>query len=109
MAAITVQQIDLEGLTPAGGTAATAAGDTFINNGRTVILVEDTGTTAPTVTVNSLVDCSQGEDHNVVVAIGAGGAAYIGPFPMNRFNNAAGVATVTYDDDTDITIEVFSL
>jgi len=109
MAEITVQQISTDGLEAAAGTAATAAGDTFKNNGRTFIIVEDTGTTAPTVTINSLVNCSQGHDHNLSVAVQSGEMRYIGPFPKDRFNDSDGMVTVTYDDDTDVTISVFSL
>lgn len=109
MADITVQQITEDGLEAAAGTAATAAGDTFINNGRTFIIITDTGTTAPVVTINSLTDCSQGFDHNLSITVQSGEARYIGPFPRDRFNNSAQKVTVTYDDDTAVTIAVFSL
>lgn len=109
MAEITVQQISTSGLTEVAGTAATAAGDTVINNGRTYIEIVDGATTAPTVTIASQVDCNQGFTHDVVVAVPSGGAKLIGPFPPNRFNNTSGQIEVTYDDDTSVTIAAFSL
>lgn len=109
MAEITVQQISLSGLSESAGTAATAAGDTVLNNGRTYIEVVDGATTSPTVTIASQVDCNQGYTHDVVVAIPSGETRLIGPFPPNRFNNANGQIEVTYDDDTSVTIAAFSL
>lgn len=109
MSDITVQQISLSGLTESAGTAATAAGDTVLNNGRTFIEVVDGATTAPTVTIASQVDCNQGHTHDIVVSVASGGAKIIGPFPPNRFNNSNGQIEVTYDDDTSVTIAAFSL
>ena len=109
MPEITVQQISTSGLTPVAGTAATAAGDTVINNGRTYIEIVDGATTAPTVTIASQVDCNQGFTHDLVVAVPSGGTKKIGPFPPNRFNNTSGQIEVTYDDDTSVTIAAFSL
>lgn len=109
MAEITVQQMTTSGLTPTAGVAAGASGDTVLNNGRTYIEVEDTGTTAPTVTVASQVDCNQGFTHDITVAISSGSLALIGPFPPNRFNNADGQIEVSYSSETDVTIRAISL
>jgi hypothetical protein len=109
MAEITVQNITLSGLTPTAGVAAGATGDVVLNNGRTYIEVEDTGTTAPTVTVSSQTECNQGFTHDVTVAIASGGTAMIGPFPTNRFNNASNQIEVSYSSETDVTIRAFSL
>lgn len=109
MAEIPVQQISLTGLTESAGTAATAAGDTVLNNGKTFIEVVDGATTAPTVTIASQVDCNQGFTHDVVVAVASGGAKLIGPFPTNRFNNQYGQIEITYDDDTSVTTAAFSI
>lgn len=109
MSEITVQQISLSGLAEAAGTAATAAGDTVINNGRTFIEVVDGATTAPTVTIASQTDCNQGYTHDIVVAVPSGAARIIGPFPPNRFNNTSGQIEVTYDDDTSVTIAAFTI
>lgn len=109
MAALTVQQIALTGLDAAVAAAAGAAGDTFINNGRTFIKVTDTGTTAPVVTIASRVTCSRGSTHNVAVTVASGTERFIGPFPMDRFNDADGKVSVTYSAVTDVTVEVFTI
>lgn len=108
MAEITVQSITTAGLTPVAGVAAGATGDTVPNNGRTYIEIEDTGTTAPTVTIASQVDCDQGHTHDITVAVPSGGIKKIGPFPMNRFNNDDQQIEVTYSSETDVTIRAFS-
>jgi hypothetical protein len=109
MAEITVQSITTAGLTPVAGVAAGATGDTVPNNGRTYIEIEDTGTTAPTVTVASQVDCDQGFTHDVSVAVPESGTKLIGPFPPNRFNNDDQQIEVTYSSETDVTIRAFTL
>jgi hypothetical protein len=108
MAAIAIQQISQAGIVPTAA-AASVAGDTFINNGRTFLKVIN-GAAAPiNVTINSLVNCNQGSDHDVVVAVANGTTAYIGPFSMDRFNNSAGLASVTYSAVTTVTVAAVSL
>jgi hypothetical protein len=109
MALLTVQEITIDGLEAAAGVAAGATGDTFANNGKCFIEVEDTGTTAPTVTIASQVACNQGETHDVTVDVQSGEIRHIGPFPTSRFNDADGLVTVTYSSETDVTIRVFQL
>lgn len=106
---LTVQQIVDTGLEAAAAASANADGNYFINNGRTYIRITDTGTTAPTMTVASQVECSQGETHDVDVVVQSGEARLAGPFPTDRFNDEDGYVQMTYDDNTDVTVEVFSL
>lgn len=108
MATITVQNMATSGL-ELTTEAAAAGGDAFVNNGRTFLYVSDTGTTAPTVTIDSPVECSQGSTHDVAVAITAGEARYIGPFPPSRFNDETGKVTFTYSSETDVVIAAVSL
>lgn len=109
MATLTVQQIAVTGLEAAAAAAAAAGGDDFVNNGKTFIKVTDGAATAPTVTIASRVACSRGSTHNIAVAITAGESRYIGPFPMDRFNDANGKVSVTYSAVGSVTIEVFTL
>jgi len=108
MALLTVQAASLTGLEMTT-TAAAELGDTFVNDGRTVLYVNDNGTTAPTVTISSLVDCDQGETHDITVTVTSGEDRFIGPFPMNRFNDSSGLVSVTYDDHTDVLVAVMSV
>lgn len=106
MAALTVQAVSLAGVVPSA-TAAAALGDTFVNDGRTFLKVIN-GAGAPiNVTIDSVINCDQGEDHNVVVAVANGTTRYIGPFPPDRFNNASGAVSVTYSAVTSITVGAF--
>jgi len=108
MAAITVQQITIDGLEPAAEVAASELGDTMVNNGRTYLKVTDTGTTAPVVTIASQVACSQGLTHDYTVTVQSGEYRLIGPFPQDQFN-LDGSVVITYDDHTDVTVTAFSL
>ena len=109
MALLTVQNITQgTSLTPSYASAA-AGGDTVINNGRTFLEILN-GSGSPIVaTVNSLVDCNQGTDHDIAITIPAGSEEMCGPFEPNRFNTSAGLMSITYDDVTTLTIAAISL
>ena len=107
MALITVQSIALTGLEMTYEAASVS--DTFANNGRTFIHAKNADGSDHTLTINSLVDCNQGEDHNPAVVVTAGEERMVGPFPMSRFNSATGIVTATWEDATSVTIAVLSL
>jgi hypothetical protein len=109
MAALTVQKIALgTSLTPTFAAAA-AAGDTFVNDGRTFVYAKN-GSGAPiTITVNSLVNCSQGFDHDVTITVPAGSEECCGSFPPSRFNNSANAVSMTYSAHADLTVAAISL
>lgn len=107
MALLTVQNIAKTGLEPTYGAASTA--DTFLNNGRTFIHIKNGDASSHTITVDSLVNCNQGVDHNVAVAVPAGEERMIGVFEPSRFNNAQGIVSYTLDDATSVTVAIVSL
>lgn len=110
MATLTVQQIDLDGLTPAF-VAADGAGDQFANKGKTYLHVVNGGAGAVAVTVDSIQNCNQGFDHNGGGSVAAGAEGLFGPFSANRFNdpNNSNRVVVTYDVVTSVTVGAFSL
>lgn len=109
MAALTVQNITLStSLTPTFANAD-VAGDSFINNGRTFLYIRNASGSPITATVDSLVDCSQGFDHDIVITIPAGSEEMCGPFNVSRFKSTAGVVDVAYSDVTTVTIAVLAL
>ena len=109
MAALAVQTVSLAGVTPAY-VAGAEAGDTFYNDGRTFLHVKNgNGAASRTVTINSLVNCSQGHDHDIAVVVPLSSEKMIGPFPTSRFNNSSNVASVTYSDEADLTIAAIKL
>lgn len=89
-------------------TAASVIGHTFVNTGREFIHVKN-GSGAPVnVTVDAPNRCSFNvthADHDLVVAVPAGGDRLIGPFAKERFNTA-GLLSVSYSAFDDVTIAV---
>jgi hypothetical protein len=109
MAALTVQKIALAAsLTPTFASAA-AAGDTFVNDGRTFVYAKNASGSAITITVDSLVNCSQGHDHNITITVPGNSEELCGPFPPSRFNSAANAVAMTYSAHTDLTVAAISL
>lgn len=100
MAQLTVQETSLTGLAPTF-TAADAAGDTFENDGQTVLHVKNGSAAAITATVDSVRPCNYGFDHDAAVSVPAGGERIIGPFERNRFGTTASVA---YSAVTSVTV-----
>ncbi len=109
MAQLTVQKVVPAGLGPTYQAAA-GGGDTFLNDGQTMLHVKNTSGGAITVTVNSIAACDQGFDHDVVVSVPATtGDRMIGPFPTGRFNDANGLVSITYSGVTNLTVAPIQL
>jgi hypothetical protein len=108
MAVLSVQQISTAGVVPATLVAASAGGDSFANNGRTVFDAAN-GSGAPiTVTFASQKPCDQGSTHNTVVSVTNGTTRRIGPFDPSRYNDGNGFVQVTYSAVTSLTVGAFS-
>jgi len=107
MALLTIQNVVKTGLETTYAAASVA--DTFPNNGKTFIHAKNGDGDPHTLTVNSLVNCSQGEDHNLEVVVPAGEERMVGVFEMSRFNNAQGLVSAAWEDATSVTIAVCSL
>lgn len=106
---LSVQAVSLTGVVPSFSAATVTVGDKFLNNGRVYVEVIN-GAGAPiNVTVDSLVNCNQGHDHNITVAVANGTRKKIGPFPMSIFNDASGYVTVICSSVTSITLGAFSV
>lgn len=87
-------------------TAATAGGDSFDNDGRTMFIVKNGGGSPITVTFDSLVPSNYGTDVNVVGTVAAGQTWFFGPFDPARFNDANGRVGVAYSAVTSVTVDV---
>ena len=103
MAQVSLQDFATVGIAPTF-TAAGAAGDTFANNGRTYLFVKNSSGASINVTINSVTPCSQGFDHDKVVAVGAGATVQVGPFPTNQYNDTSGNVGVTYSASASVTV-----
>jgi len=108
MAALTIQTTLCTGLN-VGFAAASAGGDTFINDGKTILHIKNTDTVSHTVTADRLQLSSTGRDDNETCTVPAAGERIMGPFPTNRFNSSAGAVSLTYDAVVGVTIAAIKL
>lgn len=107
MATLTAQSASISGAAPTFA-AASAGGDEFANSGKEVLHVKNGSGSSINVTITSQRTCDQGGTHNVVVAVPAGEERRIGPFSVERFNDAdSGRVEVAYSDVTSVTVGVF--
>lgn len=112
MAALPIQDIDLDGINSHTFQAADAGGDEFDNSsGKVLLHVQHVGgSSAPIViTVDSQRECDQGFDHDVTIDIDFGEDVLAGPFDKLRFNDTGGNVQISYDDETDLEIAALRL
>lgn len=105
MAVLSVQTSDLDGLV-VSYEAADAAGDEFVNDGRTEFRVRNNDASAKQVTITSQRQCNQGYTHDEGGSVAAGDEAVFGPFDVARFNDNNGRVQVSYDDVTSVEVAV---
>lgn len=103
MADLNIQPVTMAGLAPAFS-AASAGGDKFSNDGRTMLYIKNGGGASIIVTIDSRVRCNQGFDHDIQVTVAAGSEKMIGPFEKARFNDADGKVAVAYSDVASVTV-----
>jgi len=104
MAALTIYTSDLDGVV-ATYVAAAGGGDTFANNGATMLHIKNADASPTTVTVTAISSCDQGTLHNSVTVVAAGTEAFIGIFGKKRFNVVStGAASVSYSNTTSVTV-----
>ncbi len=105
MASLSVYKCDIDGGAPTF-TAATAAGDSFANSGRVILIVKNGGTAETTVTVDAVRLCNYGYDHNATMTVAAGGEGWMGVFPVFWYNDEEDLAHITYTATADVTVAV---
>lgn len=96
--------------------AVASGGDTFANDGNTVLLVKNANAATRTVTADAVASLDKPGFGTVPIADSVltvpgsgtnGGLAMWGPFPPDRFNNSNGAVSLTYSDSgADLTIAV---
>jgi hypothetical protein len=109
MAVIAPQTIDLTGLAEFTLAAASASSDTFVNDGRTILVVDNASGSQMTVTIDSLQASDFGSDEDIAVAVEAGERVFIGPFQKARFNAIDGTVGVTTSLETSVTFAALIL
>ncbi|HET6528955.1 MAG TPA: hypothetical protein VFG39_09430, partial [Balneolaceae bacterium] len=105
MADVPVQKVTLSGLSPSFQ-AADSAGDSFVNDGKTILHFVNDDAVEKMVTVESVSKCNFGFDHDLTLTVPATSELKAGPFPTARFN-ADGKVTIAYDDVTSLTVAAF--
>ena len=113
MAAITITNGAHVGVggTPAGfGQAANAGGDTFQNDGNTLLWVYNGGTSSITVTVTAQ-SAGPWDDtpKNETITVPAGEWRLAGPFAPQRFNNTNGQVALSYSGVTSVVVGAIKL
>lgn len=106
MAALTPVTTSRAGVSDAGGAAASAGGDTFTNDGMTMLLVKNGSGSA--ITVTELI--GQTIDGQAVtaktVSVPAGQTMLLGPFPAAIYTDpATGNMAFTYSGVTSLTVK----
>lgn len=106
MAALTVQQITRDGITPALAAAA-SGGDTFSNSGREILWFQNNHASDPrtlTIVTSATVDGLAVTDRTVTVTA-VNDNAFCGPFPVATYGTTV---SLTYSDSAaDCKIGVF--
>lgn len=83
-----------------------ASGDTFSNNGRTIVLAKNTGASAATVTLaatQTVTDASLSVP-DLAVTVSTSETRVIGPLPKATFNNSSSKVSMTYASSSSMTI-----
>ena len=111
MAAIAVQNVDIDGVTPLGAYASASDPDTVINDGaQTFLHVKNGGGGAITVTLDDTGSASppsaKSFNADIDVVIGAGDEAMIRLGTRARFG---GDVQVNYSGTTSVTVAAFKL
>ncbi len=91
------------------GAAADAAGETWANLGNDYAVVKNGSGSPITVTLNiraTAIDGALGAVTDPTVTIAAGVTKIIGPFPPGLYNDASGLAQITYSLETSVTVTI---
>ncbi len=95
------------GTDPTAGAAADAEGDSFPNTGYEILIFNnaDSGATR-TVTIESTVEVDGQDVADLEVTVPIEGSVIVGPFPVGWYSDSGGEVNMTYDDETDLTVQV---
>lgn len=109
MALLTTQPVAPTGSVITPVTAAASGGDTLNPGDHTFLRVVNGSGGSITATIDSVQPCSQGFDHDLAVAVGAGATKDIGPLPSARFASLTdGLVHVSYSSPTSVTVAAIS-
>lgn len=111
MAVITPVAVSRAGLATSGGAAASAGGDSFLNDGKTLFMVMNGGGSPITITETlpstAVVDGQLPASRTVTVA--AGERTLIGPFPTAIYSDTLGYMNIAYSGVTSVTVKAIQI
>lgn len=85
--------------------SASAGGDTFQNDGRTGLYVNNSSGSPRTVTISGARNCNHGFEHDAAIVVADGFAGFVRhDFPTNRFSDANGVVSITYSSEAGLEV-----
>jgi len=86
--------------------SASAGGDEFANTGKEILLIENTGSPARTLTVTTeeTIDGEAVADKDITIA--ANSIYAIGPWPTGIYNDVDGNVNISYDSETNLEVAV---
>jgi hypothetical protein len=108
MSEIAKKSPTIKTITTINGAAADSGGDSFVNTGKELLIVEHTnaGGSAVTLTFTVFKDVEGLDVPDRTLTIQPGDRAVIGPFSKGIYNDADGKVQISYDDATDIEVAV---
>jgi hypothetical protein len=108
MAALSIDSLTLAASGNSITWNAVGSSDTFANNGKVIVLALNgaTGSCALTVAVTQAMTGASLSVPDLTVSIGTSVTIAIGPLPANTFNDATGSVTMTYANDSTLTVAV---
>lgn len=110
MAALVVQKISRVGALRAALIPAVVTGDTFVNEGKTFLHVNNADASGITVTIVGQRNLPLGVSATKTVAVAAGADKLIGPFPVGNYNRETDESVeVTYSAVANITVGALSV
>ncbi len=104
MATLAVQTVIRTGVRPVYN-ATSAAGDSFLNDGKTWICISN-GSVVLNLTIASTMKIGGLALEDLVITVPANQEFVSGMFPMNWFNDGVGLIQMTYDDNSNVVIAV---
>ena len=110
MAALTVQNIALAGAQKDTLVAAAVGGDSFVNEGKTFIEINNADASGITVTIVGQRDLPLDTPATQTIAIAATTTTLIGPFPVGNYNRETDESVVViYSAVVTVTVAAFTV
>lgn len=89
--------------------SAAADGDAFINDGKTILAINNGSGTSITVTVATAGQVEGLAIDDVAIVVAAGALVMAGPFSRTVFNDSTGKVQLTYSDVTSLGVKAFKV